>query len=218
MKATIVGTKPPVWRRLLVPETTTLLQLHEILQAAFGWWDSHLHESEIDGVRYGTDDGEGWGPPPKSERRARLGTVAGEGTAFRYVYDFGDDWEHKLVVEKGLAPVPGATYPDCVAGRRACPPEDCGGVWGYTEFLAAIGIAGTPSTAPCSNGQAVRSIPTDSTPATSRTVSSSAGSSNRSPTGSLALIPRRAEVDRRRPSLARRSAGMARYSPGGERR
>ena len=65
MKATIVGTKPPVWRRLLVPETTTLLQLHEILQAALGWWDSHLHEFEVNGVRYGTDDGEGWGPPPQ---------------------------------------------------------------------------------------------------------------------------------------------------------
>jgi Plasmid pRiA4b ORF-3-like protein len=144
IKGTIVGTKPPVWRRVLVPETTTLLQLHDILQAAFGWWDSHLHEYEIDGVRYGTDDGEGWGPPPKSERRAQLGAVAKEGTVFRYVYDFGDNWEHKLVVEKILAAVPGATYPDCIAGRRACPPEDCGGVWGYTEFLAAIGDPGHP--------------------------------------------------------------------------
>ena len=100
MKATIVGTKPPAWRRLLVPETTTLFQLHEILQAAFGWWNSHLHEFDINGVRYGTDDGEGWGPPVKSEHRTRLGAVAEEGAAFRYVFDFGDNWEHKLVVEK----------------------------------------------------------------------------------------------------------------------
>ena len=100
MKATIVGTKPPAWRRLLVPETTTLFQLHEILQAAFGWWNSHLHEFDINGVRYGTDDGEGWGPPVKSEHRTRLRAVAEEGVAFRYVFDFGDNWEHKLVVEK----------------------------------------------------------------------------------------------------------------------
>ncbi len=122
-----------------MPDATTLLRLHQILQAAFGWWDCHLHEFEIDGVRYGTDDGEGWGgPPPKSELRTRLGAVAEEGTTIRYVYDFGDNWEHKLVVEKIIAAVPGTTYSDCIAGRRACPPEDCGGVWGYTSFLTAI--------------------------------------------------------------------------------
>lgn len=138
VKATIVGTKPPVWRRLLVPNTITLLELHEVLQAAFGWWDCHLHEFEIDGVRYGTDDDDGWGPPPRSERRARLGEVATEGAAFSYVYDFGDNWEHRLVVEKVVAAVPGEVYPACLAGRRACPPEDCGGVWGYAGFLAAV--------------------------------------------------------------------------------
>lgn len=138
LKATIVGTKPPVWRRLLVAETATLLDLHHVLQAAFGWLDYHLHEFEIDGVRYGTDDGEGWGPPPKDEGRTRLRTVAGEGTKLSYVYDFGDDWEHKVVVEKVLAAEPGVRYPACIAGQRACPPEDCGGVWGYQEFLEAI--------------------------------------------------------------------------------
>lgn len=138
MKATIVDLKPPVWRRLLVPEASTLLRVHDVLQAAFGWADYHLHEFQIAGVRYGTDDGEGWGPPPRSERRARLGTVAEEGTTFEYTYDFGDNWQHRIVVERILAPVPGAAYPACVGGRRACPPEDCGGVGGYTDFLAAI--------------------------------------------------------------------------------
>jgi hypothetical protein len=139
LKATILGTKPPVWRRVLVPEDTTLFRLHEVLQAAFGWWDGHLHEFEIDGVRYGTDDGEGWGPPPKSERRSRLGAVTEDGTVFTYTYDFGDNWEHRIVVEKIFAAVPGARYPDCIAGRRACPPEDCGGAWGFGGFLNAIG-------------------------------------------------------------------------------
>lgn len=138
LKVTITGTKPPVWRRLLVPETTTLLGLHHILQAAFGWYDYHLHEFEIDGVRYGTDDGEGWGPPPRSERRARLRTVASQGSSFLYTYDFGDDWRHKIVVEKVLPATAGVTYPCCVGGRRAGPPEDCGGVWGFEEFLMAI--------------------------------------------------------------------------------
>jgi len=138
LKATLVGTKPPVWRRLLVSETTTLASLHHVLQAAFGWWDCHLHEFEIGGVRYGTDDGDGWGPPPKDEHRARLRTVASERTVLKYVYDFGDDWEHKVVVEKVLPAEAGVNYPVCTGGRRACPPEDCGGVWGYEEFLAAI--------------------------------------------------------------------------------
>ena len=144
LKATIVGSKPPVWRRVLVAESASLLDLHEVLQGAFGWYDCHLHEFEIDGVRYGTDDGEGWGPPPKSERRTRLGTVARQGTAIRYVYDFGDDWVHRVVVEKVLQADPRTSYPCCIAGKRACPPEDCGGVWGYQEFLAAISDADHP--------------------------------------------------------------------------
>jgi hypothetical protein len=75
-------------------------------------------------------------------RRANAGlgweTLTEEGTTFEYVYDFGDNWQHRLMVEKILAAVPGATYPACIAGRRACPPEDCGGVWGYTDLLTAI--------------------------------------------------------------------------------
>lgn len=138
LKATIVGIKPPVWRRLLVAESATLSDLHDALQGAFGWYDCHLHEFEIDGVRYGTDDGEGWGPPVKDERRGRLGKVASVGTTIRYVYDFGDDWVHKVAVEKMLPADPKIRYPVCVAGKRACPPEDCGGVWGYEHLLAAI--------------------------------------------------------------------------------
>ena len=138
LKATLVGTKPPVWRRVLVEESASLLELHDVLQAAFGWYDCHLHDFEIDGVRYGTDDGEGWGPPPKSERHARLGAVARQGVAIKYVYDFGDDWVHRVVVEKVSQADPDVSYPRCTGGKRACPPEDCGGVWGYEEFLAAI--------------------------------------------------------------------------------
>ncbi len=138
LKVTILETKPPVWRRVVVPEDTTLDRLHEILQAAFGWWNCHLHEFEIDGVHYGIDDGECWGDPPRDERRARLRNLVKAGSSFLYVYDFGDDWRHEAVVEKILPVEAGATYPACTGGRRSCPPEDCGGPWGYEEFLAAI--------------------------------------------------------------------------------
>lgn len=137
LKATILETKPPVWRRVLVPEDITLARLHEVLQGAFGWWDCHLHEFEIDGVQYGVDDGEGW-EPPKDERRAKLRNIVRERSSFLYVYDFGDYWRHRVVVEKVLPVDAGATYPACTGGRRACPPEDCGGPWGFQEFLAAI--------------------------------------------------------------------------------
>jgi hypothetical protein len=137
LKVTIVDTKPPVWRRVVVPAELTLAGLHDVFQAAFGWWDQHLHEFEIGGVRYGLDDGEGWAPP-KDERRTRLAEVAVAGSSFLYVYDFGDDWRHKVVVEKVFPAEPGVRYPLCTAGRRAGPPEDCGGPWGYRDFLIAI--------------------------------------------------------------------------------
>src|SRR6476661_2147033 len=98
LKATIVDTKRPVWRRVVVPADMTLARLHDVFQAAFGWWECHLHEFEIGGARYGVDDGEGW-EPPQDERRTRLADVAAAGSSFVYVYDFGDNWRHKVVVE-----------------------------------------------------------------------------------------------------------------------
>lgn len=143
LKATLVGIRPPVWRRVVVPADTTLADLHDVLQAAFGWWDCHLHEFEIAGERYGTDDGEDWSPP-KDERRARLDRVVRPGSTFDYVYDFGDYWRHRVVVEKVLSAQTSRDRPSCVGGRRACPPEDCGGVWGYQELLVVLGDADHP--------------------------------------------------------------------------
>jgi hypothetical protein len=85
-----------VWRRLLVPSRSNLADLHGTIQEAFGWMDCHLHEFTVDGVRYGIDDGEGWGDPPRDERKARLAKVTPAGARFEYVYDFGDDWTHKM--------------------------------------------------------------------------------------------------------------------------
>lgn len=139
LKVTLDDTRPPIWRRILVDGNSTLDQLHEVIQAAFGWWDYHLHEFEAGGTRYGVPDPDwDWGPPPRDERRTRLASIAGEGTRIAYVYDFGDSWDHRIVVEKVRAATDAVTLPACIDGRRACPPEDCGGTWGYRELLEIL--------------------------------------------------------------------------------
>ncbi len=136
IKVVLRGAEPPIWRRLQVPASMTLADLHHVLQVAMGWGDCHLHQFTIAGVRYGIDDGEGWGLACKDERHAKLYQVARKGARFVYEYDFGDGWEHDIIVEN-VSPVEEA-YPVCLAGEQACPPEDCGGVWGYDDFLRAL--------------------------------------------------------------------------------
>jgi pRiA4b ORF-3-like protein len=138
IKVTLSGVRPPVWRRLLVPSDVTLLRLHRILQAAMGWDDAHLHRFRVGHASYG-DRILLSEVSARAERTARLAEVAPAlGDRLRYDYDFGDDWEHVVVVEAVLAPQPGVRYPSCVAGKRACPPEDCGGAWGYGTLLEAL--------------------------------------------------------------------------------
>jgi hypothetical protein len=140
LKVTLRGTKPPVWRRVLVDGASTLDHVHDVIQAAFGWWDYHLHEFEIDGIRYGVPDpdDDDWGMPTTDESVVRLDSVAGPGSHIAYTYDFGDSWRHAIVVEKVL-PVDGAmTVPGCIDGRRACPPEDCGGTGGFERLLEIL--------------------------------------------------------------------------------
>jgi hypothetical protein len=109
-----------------------------------GWTDSHLHLFRVDGVQYGEPDPEYLGEL-KNEKRARLSQlVTAEKQKFIYEYDFGDDWTHEILLEKILPQAPGEKYPVCIAGKRECPPEDCGGVWGYAEFLEAIRDPGNP--------------------------------------------------------------------------
>jgi hypothetical protein len=137
LKITIADTTPPVWRRVLVHGDISLDRLHDLIQAALGWWNHHLHEFEFDEARFGVPDGDDW-EPPEDERRARLDSLSKEGSTFRYTYDFGDDWGHDVVVEKVLPADPSARVPACVDGGRACPPEDCGGPWGYQELLTIL--------------------------------------------------------------------------------
>ncbi len=136
LKVTLNGSKPPIWRRVQVPGDITLAKLHRILQAAMGWQDYHLHAFEVAGMEYGQPDPDLHMRSDKSVKLNQL--IPGEKFKFRYEYDFGDSWVHVLEVEKILPPEPEAHYPRCLAGKRACPPEDVGGIWGYADFLAAI--------------------------------------------------------------------------------
>ena len=141
-KITLLDIKPAVWRRIQVPDCT-LADLHLYLQAAFGWWNYHLHQFGIDGERYGPPDPDGmdFGLEMMDENEMALSKLipkSGRRSRWLYEYDFGDGWRHEIRFE-GFAPAnPEAQYPQCVAGERGCPPEDCGGPWGYAEYLAAI--------------------------------------------------------------------------------
>lgn len=136
VKVGLRGAKPPIWRRLEVPADVSLAELHEVIQVAFDWDDSHLHVFETPYGRFGTPDVE-LGHRPEWD--VTLEQVAPEaGSTFTYRYDFGDDWEHEILVEKALDGDPAASYPRCTGGRRAAPPEDCGGVWGYAALLDVL--------------------------------------------------------------------------------
>lgn len=138
LKVTLKGSKPPIWRRIQVRGSTTLPKLHAILQIVMGWTDSHLHQFKVGDVYYGIPDPE-WDLDIKSEHRIKVGEiVSAVKDRFVYEYDFGDSWEHEIVVEKVLPPQADVRYPVCLTGKRACPPEDVGGLWGYAEFVEAI--------------------------------------------------------------------------------
>jgi hypothetical protein len=128
------GVSPLIWRRLLVPATTTIADLHAVLQAAFGWADEHLHRFVIHGREYGISypGGVGFRDNPRRVSLAGFGLRAGE--RFGYDYDFIDGWRHDLRVEQLVPPEPGRSHPVCTGGRRAGPPEDCGGAWAFLDL------------------------------------------------------------------------------------
>lgn len=140
IKVTLNDSKPPIWRRILVEDNVTLSKLHDILQTVMGWTNSHLHHFIINDQFYGElMDDEFGDMGTQDEARFKLNQfVSREGFRFRYEYDFGDGWLHDLVVEKILPAEKGTQYPVCITGKRACPPEDVGGVWGYEDFLKTI--------------------------------------------------------------------------------
>ncbi|OPZ73418.1 MAG: Plasmid pRiA4b ORF-3-like protein [bacterium ADurb.Bin478] len=137
IKIVLAEVKPSVWRRVLVPGSMTLFKLHKVIQAAMGWTDSHLHQFVMEDRRFSLPSPEDW-EPVEDERKFTLEQlVPFEKAQFFYDYDFGDGWSHSLVVEKIII-TDSESHARCLAGKRACPPEDVGGVWGYKDFLKAI--------------------------------------------------------------------------------
>jgi hypothetical protein len=138
LKVTLKDIQPPIWRRVLVRNGITLGELHRILQAAMGWESRHLYEFQVDGESFADPDVEDE-PPEASVHDVALASLAPTvGSKLVYRYDLGDGWEHEIEIEKTMRPASGATYPCCVGGERACPPEDCGGVEGYADVLEAL--------------------------------------------------------------------------------
>lgn len=143
LKVTLSDAKPPIWRRILVPADITLGRLHEVLQLVMGWTDSHLHQFVARGEVYGVPDEEEedslLGCSTKDENRAIVSDLLWlEKDFLIYEYDFGDGWEHKVTLEKRLPYDLSLPLPSCLKGKRACPPEDCGGVWGYKDVLEIV--------------------------------------------------------------------------------
>lgn len=143
IKITLDHVRPPVWRRVLVKDCT-LTELHDIIQISMGWYGAHLHLFEVGGEEYGDpeqwEDADPWGESEVAdEGRVKLSQLEAWGVKkFRYVYDMGDDWRHTIQIERTVPAESGVRYPRCVAGARACPPEDCGGPWGYGDLLQAL--------------------------------------------------------------------------------
>ena len=140
LKVTLRYTKPPIWRRMEVRGDTTLGRLHHIIQVAMGWTDSHMHQFVAKGKCYGIPDQE-FGLDRENEDRIRIDQVLRKTKdKLLYEYDFGDGWEHDVVVEKVLPIVSGnKRYPMVTGGRGACPPEDCGGIPGFYRLLEILG-------------------------------------------------------------------------------
>lgn len=133
-------TKPPVWRQVIVPERITFHKFHQLIQLVFGWENSHLYQFSPKG--YGSHplisipSKEDWDQADHDPRKIKINQIFyAEKQTLNYIYDFGDDWVHKITLEKLLREMP--KHAVCLAGKGACPPEDCGGVWGY-EYLKII--------------------------------------------------------------------------------
>ena len=136
LKVTLRGVRPPVWRRLQMPGSMTLGQLHMAIQEVMGWGDCHLHVFDVGGESFGD---RGSADDVADEKRLTLNGLLRSGVdRFGYTYDFGDNWEHTIAFEKTELAVEGKVYPACIGGKRNCPPEDCGGAWSYQQILEIL--------------------------------------------------------------------------------
>lgn len=141
LKVTLMGAKPPIWRRIQVPTDITLAGLHEVLQVTMGWYNCHLYQFLLGDVCFGepNPDYDDWGTSMHDAAATKLeNVIAVEKEKLFYEYDFGDGWDHEILLEKILPGDAEVQYPVCLKGKRACPPEDCGGVWGYARLLEVL--------------------------------------------------------------------------------
>ena len=142
---TLREVKPPIWRRVLVPGAITLGDLSDVILTAMGWVGGHLHTFDVAGRDYGDP---GLVDDVADENRITLNGVIKAGVKrFTYTYDFGDNWDHVVSIEKTEPAADGQSYPLCVEGKRHCPPDDCGGAWGYAELLEILADRAHPERA-----------------------------------------------------------------------
>ncbi len=139
LKITLDDVEPKVLRRIEAPLSIRLDRLHLTIQAAMGWTNSHLYEIRARDVGWGMVDPD-WGDGPLDARKAKLVDVLEDVgvKTLRYLYDFGDGWEHTVKIERLDDPIPGVLYPRLTEAKGRCPPEDVGGHWGYAELLEAL--------------------------------------------------------------------------------
>ena len=145
LRIALRGTKPPIWRRILVSPSMKLDRLHDVIQTVMGWEDCHLHMFVKGRQHYSIpspwdDDFRVPGTPRDlDERKYRISQVLKrEKDWITYEYDFGDSWEHRVTLQKILPYDPSVRLPACISGKRRCPPEDSGGIWGYYENLEIL--------------------------------------------------------------------------------
>lgn len=138
LKVTLRDTKPPIWRRIEVEMATPLPSLSRTLLRTMGWGGGHLFQYRVGRTFYGEPVGDDFADMRDESKYTLADILPKEKSKAIFEYDFGDSWEHELVVEKIFEPEPGVKYPRCTAGKMACPPEDSGGVWGYAELVEAL--------------------------------------------------------------------------------
>jgi hypothetical protein len=138
IKISLIGAKPPIWRTVLVASDINLETFHEVIQLTMGWTESHLHQFIDNKKAYGSHDND-FELEMEDEAKYKLfQLLKTEKESLTYEYDFGDSWEHKILLEKILPYDSNIHLPVCIKGKRACPPEDCGGIWGYEELLKTL--------------------------------------------------------------------------------
>jgi hypothetical protein len=136
LKVVLEDVRPQIWRRLRVPGAFSLAELHYVLQIAMGWEDAHVHQFTIDRINY-AEVRRGEPSDLRDERSLRLSDLARRRKPFSYEYDFGDGWKHQITVEK--VDEEGTDFAaTCLLGQRACPPEDCGGPYGYMRLVRSL--------------------------------------------------------------------------------